>query len=73
VEHHGFEIYRCMAALRGVGARVRRHEFGGPAIAVITGRPEVEVAEILADLGLRIAISTTVDNEGLKVSVERRE
>jgi len=72
VEHHGFEIYRYMAALRGAGLEFVGMSSVGPAIAVITGRPEKEVAEVLADLGLRIAIATTVDNEGLKISVERR-
>jgi hypothetical protein len=39
----------------------------GPSIAVVTDRSETEMAKILAPMGLRVAISTKVDNEGLKV------
>ena len=67
VEHHGFEIYRYMAALRDAGLEFVGMSSVGPSIAVITDRPEGEMAEILETAGLRIAIATTVDNEGLKV------
>ncbi len=39
----------------------------GPSIAVVTERSEKEMDEILAPMGLAIAISTKVDNVGLKV------
>ncbi|MCK9278942.1 MAG: GHMP kinase [Methanoculleus sp.] len=72
VEHHGFEIYRYMAALRDAGLEFVGMSSVGPSIAVITDRSEEEVAAILEKAGLRIAIATTVDNEGLKVRVEER-
>ena len=72
VEHHGFEIYRYMAALRDAGLEFVGMSSVGPSIAVITGRPEEEVAAILEKAGLRVAIATEVDNEGLKIRVEER-
>ncbi|NLB01229.1 MAG: GHMP kinase [Methanomicrobiales archaeon] len=72
VEHHGFEIYSYMAALRDAGLEFVGMSSVGPSIAVITGRPEEEVAAILEKAGLRIAIATTVDNEGLKVRADER-
>ena len=72
VEHHGFEIYRYMAALREAGLEFVGMSSVGPSIAVITGRPEEEVAAILEKAGLRVAIATAVDNEGLKVHLDER-
>ena len=72
VEHHGFEIYRYMAALRDAGLEFVGMSSVGPSIAVITDRPEGEVAAILASAGLRVEIATTVDNEGLKIRVEEK-
>ncbi len=72
VEHHGFELYRYMAALRNAGLEFVGMSSVGPSIAIITGRPEDEVAAILSSVGLRIAIATEVDNEGLKIRVEER-
>lgn len=72
VEHHGFEIYRYMAALRDAGLEFVGMSSVGPSIAVVTGRPEEEVAKILELAGLRVAIATAVDNEGLKIRVEER-
>jgi len=59
-----------MAALREAGLEFVGMSSVGPSIAVITGRPEEEVAAILEKAGLRIAIATAVDNEGLKVHRE---
>ena len=72
VEHHGFEIYRYMAALRDAGLEFVGMSSVGPSIAVVTDRPEEEVAAILESAGLKIAIATVVDNEGLKIRVEER-
>jgi len=72
VEHRGFEIYRYMAALRDAGLEFVGMSSVGPSIAVIIDRPEGEVAKILEKAGLRIAIATAVDNEGLKIRVEER-
>ncbi|HRW83556.1 MAG TPA: GHMP kinase, partial [Methanothrix sp.] len=67
VEHHGFEIYEHMSRLREAGLEFVGMSSVGPSIAVVTSRNEAEMAEILAPMGLKIAISTKVDNEGLKV------
>jgi len=72
VEHHGFELYRYMAALRNAGLEFVGMSSVGPSIAIVTGRPEDEVRAILSSVGLKIAIATEVDNEGLKVRVEER-
>ena len=72
VEHHGFEIYRYMAALRDAGLEFVGMSSVGPSIAVVTGRPEEEVAKILELAGLRVAIATAVDNEGLKIHLEEK-
>ncbi len=67
VEHHGFEIYEHMSRLREEGLEFVGMSSVGPSIAVVTDRSETEMAKILAPMGLRVAISTKVDNEGLKV------
>jgi len=61
-----------MAALRDAGLEFVGMSSVGPSIAVVTARPEEEVAAILAKAGLRVAIATKVDNEGLKIRVEER-
>ena len=40
----------------------------GPSIAVVTGLDKNALEKILKPLGLQIAITTKVDNEGLKIS-----
>ncbi|HOB17897.1 MAG TPA: GHMP kinase [Candidatus Methanoculleus thermohydrogenotrophicum] len=72
VEHHGFEIYRYMVALRNAGLEFVGMSSVGPSIAIITSRPEEEVAAVLSSVGLQIAITTEVDNEGLKIRVEEK-
>ena len=72
MEHHGFEIYHYMAALRDAGLEFVGMSSVGPSIAIVTDRPEEEVVEILEKAGLRVAIATEVDNEGLKVHLEER-
>ncbi|NLA39012.1 MAG: GHMP kinase [Methanomicrobiales archaeon] len=72
VEHHGFEIYRYMAGLRNAGLEFVGMSSVGPSIAIITARPEEEVAVALSSLGLKIAITTEVDNEGLRIRVEEK-
>ncbi len=39
----------------------------GPSIAVVTGLDKNALEKILKPLGLQIAITTKVDNEGLKI------
>jgi beta-ribofuranosylaminobenzene 5'-phosphate synthase len=70
VEHHGFDLYRYMAALRDAGLEFVGMSSVGPSIAVITDKSEEEVAKILSSVGLKIAIATEVDNEGLQIRVE---
>jgi beta-ribofuranosylaminobenzene 5'-phosphate synthase len=67
VEHHGFEIYQHMSRLREAGLEFVGMSSVGPSIAVVTERSETEMAKILEPMGLKIAISTKVDNVGLKV------
>ena len=56
-----------MSRLREQGLEFVGMSSVGPSIAVVTERSEKEVADILAPMGLAIAISTKVDNVGLQV------
>jgi beta-ribofuranosylaminobenzene 5'-phosphate synthase len=67
VEHHSFEIYHYMSRLREAGLEFVGMSSVGPSIAVITARSRQEVEQILSPLGLRIAIATAVDNQGLTI------
>ncbi len=70
VEHHGFEIYRYMAALRDAGFEFVGMSSVGPSIAIVTDRSRDDVESLLAGMGLKIAIATRVDNDGLTIRVE---
>ncbi len=72
VEHHGFGLYQYMAALRDAGFEFVGMSSVGPSIAVITDRDEADVAAVFGSLGLKIAIATEVDNEGLTISLPDR-
>ncbi|HII07739.1 MAG TPA: GHMP kinase [Methanotrichaceae archaeon] len=67
VEHHGFEIYQHMNSLREAGLEFVGMSSVGPSIAVVTERTEEEMTKLLAPMGLKVAISTKVDNVGLKI------
>jgi beta-ribofuranosylaminobenzene 5'-phosphate synthase len=67
VEHHSYSIYRFMSMLREVGFEFVGMSSVGPSIAIVTEKDEDEVRELLTPLGLEFAISTHVDNEGLKI------
>ncbi|MGV8175368.1 MAG: GHMP kinase [Methanothrix sp.] len=67
VEHHGFEIYRHMSLLREAGLEFVGMSSVGPSIAIVTDRSAEEVADLIEPLGLKIAIETKVDNEGLRI------
>jgi beta-ribofuranosylaminobenzene 5'-phosphate synthase len=69
VEHHSFAIYTHMAKLREAGFEFVGMSSVGPSIAVVTDRSETQVASMIKPLGLEIALMTSVDNEGLKISV----
>jgi beta-RFAP synthase len=68
VEHHGFEIYRNMSFLRERGLQFVGMSSVGPSIAIVTNRSREDVARLIEPLGLKIAIETKVDNEGLKIN-----
>lgn len=68
VEHNSFEIYHYMSKLRDFGLEFVGMSSVGPSIAVITKKSQKEVEEIAEKIGLDIAITTKVDNEGLKIT-----
>lgn len=72
VEHHSFAIYHYMSRLREAGLEFVGMSSVGPSISIITGKPRSEVEKVVRDLGLSIAVTTAVDNEGLKVSVSEK-
>ncbi len=65
VEHHSFELYHYMHRLRKAGLEFVGMSSVGPSIAIITGKQEDEVRDIVNGLGLTVAITTTVQNTGL--------
>ena len=67
VEHHGFEIYRNMSFLREKGLQFVGMSSVGPSIAIVTDRNREDIARLIEPLGLKIAIETKVDNDGLKI------
>lgn len=68
VEHHSFEIYHYMSRLREAGFEFVGMSSVGPAIAVITERPEEDLSSVLKPMGLKIAIRTKIDNRGLQIT-----
>jgi len=66
VEHHSFELYHYMNKLRKAGLEFVGMSSVGPSIAIITSQSAADIAGILKSMDLSIAISTRVDNEGLK-------
>jgi beta-ribofuranosylaminobenzene 5'-phosphate synthase len=68
VEHHSYEIYHYMSKLREAKLEFVGRSSVGPSIAVVTGLDKNALEKILKPLGLQIAITTKVDNEGLKIS-----
>jgi len=65
IEHHSFELYQYMNQLRKSGLEFVGMSSVGPSIAIITSRPAEAIKGTLDALGLKIAISTVVDNLGL--------
>lgn len=68
VEHHSYEIYHYMSQLRDAKLEFVGMSSVGPSIAVVTRLDKKALQKILKPLGLQIAITTKVDNEGLKIS-----
>jgi beta-RFAP synthase len=71
VEHHSFKIYHYMSQLRESGLEFVGMSSVGPSIAVVTEESEEEIAKLIEPMGLKIAITTKVDNKGL--TIERFE
>jgi beta-ribofuranosylaminobenzene 5'-phosphate synthase len=67
VEHHSFAIYHYMSQLRDAGFEFVGMSSVGPAIAIITNRSDEDVESALQPIGLKIAIRTKIDNNGLNV------
>ncbi|TAJ44746.1 GHMP family kinase ATP-binding protein [Methanofollis fontis] len=70
IEHHSFTIYAMMSGLRNAGLEFVGMSSVGPSIAVITEKSEDEVRTIAEGLGLSIALSTAVDNDGIRVGLQ---
>ncbi len=68
MEHHSFKIYHYMSQLRESGLEFVGMSSVGPSIAIVTDRSEEEIARLIQPIGLKIAIATKVDNEGLKIT-----
>ncbi|MBN1323796.1 MAG: GHMP kinase [Methanotrichaceae archaeon] len=68
VEHHSFEIYHQMSILRERGLEFVGMSSVGPSIGVVTEKALEEVAAIAESMDLEIAISTAVDNRGVRVT-----
>jgi beta-ribofuranosylaminobenzene 5'-phosphate synthase len=68
VEHHSFEIYHYMSQMHDAGLEFVGMSSVGPSIAIITEKDRDSVEMILAGMGLKIAIATRVDNEGLHIT-----
>lgn len=67
VEHHGFEIYRNMSLLRESGLEFVGMSSVGPSIAIVTRRCRDDIERLIEPMGLKVAIETKVDNEGLRI------
>ena len=67
VEHHSYRIYQYMSMLREAGLEFVGMSSVGPSIAIVTDKGHNEIRKILKPIGLEIAISTKVDNAGLKI------
>ena len=67
VEHHGFRIYHYMATIREAGFDFVGMSSVGPTIAVITDRSRKELENAIADLGLKVAVETKIDNRGMRI------
>ena len=67
IEHHSFEIYHYMNHLRKAGLEFVGMSSVGPSIVIITEKPEPEVREVVTNIGLSIAITTSVNNIGMQM------
>ncbi len=70
----GDDLFTClgikdmnMRRLREAGFEFVAMSSVGPAVAIITDRTEEEMQAIVRQIGLEIAVTTEIDNEGVKV------
>jgi beta-RFAP synthase len=71
VEHHSYRIYQYMSMLREAGLEFVGMSSVGPSIAIVTDKGKKEIQRILKPIGLEIAMSTKVDNEGLTIEQKK--
>ncbi|PKL64201.1 MAG: GHMP kinase [Methanomicrobiales archaeon HGW-Methanomicrobiales-3] len=67
VEHHSYGIYHYMNLLREAKLEFVGMSSVGPSIAVVTEKDKKSIENILKPLGLKIAIATKVDNQGIQI------
>ena len=68
VQHHTFIIYQHMNALRQAGLEFVAMSSVGPSICVVTDKTEEYMEPILDSMGLKIALTTKVDNKGMLIT-----
>lgn len=67
VEHHSYGIYHYMSLLREAKLEFVGMSSVGPSIAVVTEMDKKTIEKILKPLGLKVAIATKVDNQGIQI------
>lgn len=70
VEHHSFDIYTYMSAIRSAGFEFVGMSSVGPSIAIITRKSKEDLEKVISRLGITRVISTAVDNKGLEIFEE---
>ena len=68
VQHHTFILYSYMNILRQAGLEFVAMSSVGPSICVVTEKSATDMQPILEPLGLEIAITTAVDNTGIRIT-----
>jgi beta-RFAP synthase len=71
VEHYGFRIYEYMAHIREAGFNFVGMSSVGPTIAVITDRSRKDLEKAIAELGLKVAVETKIDNKGMRIEEKK--
>jgi predicted sugar kinase len=71
VEHHGFRIYEYMAHIREAGFNFVGMSSVGPTIAVITDRSRKDLEKSITKLGLKVAVETKIDNDGMRIEEKK--
>jgi beta-RFAP synthase len=71
VEHHGFRIYEYMSHIREAGFNFVGMSSVGPTIAVITDQSRKDLEKAIAELGLKVALETQIDNTGMRIEEKK--